>query len=277
MGTRPATKTKAPISLAGLAPVARAACRRRKAPASSRWLKEGRCWGVACQLYSLCSPRNAGIGDFEDLARFAEITAEAGADFVGVNPLHALFLAAPSAAAPSRPPPAGSSTRSTSPSTRRRPARRRSARPPASCALPAGRLSRCRRVQDEGARRALPHLRARHGGRRRRGLRKLRAAGGEALYLQPSSRRFRSRWRERAMPAGKLARGISATPHRSVAPSPRSRPSWSRFIRGCSGSPTGSSARRRRGRAPPACASGSISTSPSASRPTAPRPGRTGR
>jgi 4-alpha-glucanotransferase len=56
------------------------------------WLKEGRCWGIACQLYGLRSERNWGIGDFEDLARFAEIAAEAGADFVGVNPLHALFL-----------------------------------------------------------------------------------------------------------------------------------------------------------------------------------------
>ncbi len=57
------------------------------------WLRDTRCWGIACQLYSLRSRRNWGIGDFEDLARFAEIAAEAGADFVGVNPLHALFMA----------------------------------------------------------------------------------------------------------------------------------------------------------------------------------------
>ena len=52
-----------------------AACRRREGIACfiPDWLKEGRCWGVACQLYGLRSPRNAGIGDFEDLARFAEI------------------------------------------------------------------------------------------------------------------------------------------------------------------------------------------------------------
>lgn len=59
------------------------------------WLKEGRSWGIACQLYGLRSARNWGVGDFEDLARFAEIAAAAGADFVGVNPLHALFSAAP--------------------------------------------------------------------------------------------------------------------------------------------------------------------------------------
>ncbi len=67
------------------------------------WLRDGRAWGIGCQLYGLRSRRNWGIGDFEDLARFAEIAAEAGADFVGVNPLHALFSAAPERASPFSP------------------------------------------------------------------------------------------------------------------------------------------------------------------------------
>jgi 4-alpha-glucanotransferase len=67
------------------------------------WLRHGRAWGIACQLYSLRSSRNGGIGDFEDLTRLSEIAAEAGADFVGVNPLHALFLAAPDHASPFSP------------------------------------------------------------------------------------------------------------------------------------------------------------------------------
>lgn len=57
------------------------------------WLDGGRIWGITCQVYGLRSGRNAGIGDFEDLARLAEIAAHAGADFLGVNPLHALFYA----------------------------------------------------------------------------------------------------------------------------------------------------------------------------------------
>ena len=59
------------------------------------WLEGGRVWGITCQLYGIRSRRNWGMGDFEDLVRFAEVAAAAGADFVGVNPLHSLFMAEP--------------------------------------------------------------------------------------------------------------------------------------------------------------------------------------
>ena len=105
MGIAAGDDDEAAISLAGLAPIALGGMQAPEGIACfiPDWLKEGRCWGVACQLYGLRSPRNAGIGDFEDLARFAELMAEAGADFVGVNPLHALFLAAPERCSPFSP------------------------------------------------------------------------------------------------------------------------------------------------------------------------------
>lgn len=67
------------------------------------FLGRGRCWGLTCQLYSLVSRRNWGIGDFDDLARLAEIVSTAGGDFVGVNPLHALFPNDPERCSPYSP------------------------------------------------------------------------------------------------------------------------------------------------------------------------------
>jgi len=66
-------------------------------------IPEGRTWGVGLQLYSLRSESDWGIGDFDDLGRFAEEAAELGSDLVGLNPLHQLFPSEPNLRSPYSP------------------------------------------------------------------------------------------------------------------------------------------------------------------------------
>lgn len=60
-------------------------------------------WGVSVQLYGLRSERNWGIGDFTDLQQLLIFLAEQGADYVGLNPIHALYPAMPEHASPYSP------------------------------------------------------------------------------------------------------------------------------------------------------------------------------
>lgn len=60
-------------------------------------------WGIALQLYGLRSERNWGIGDFTDLSDTVKYLAGVGADFIGLNPIHALYPAMPQSASPYSP------------------------------------------------------------------------------------------------------------------------------------------------------------------------------
>lgn len=48
-------------------------------------------WGPSVQLYCVRSKHNWGVGDFSDLSEIIEKVAVRGADFVGLNPIHALY------------------------------------------------------------------------------------------------------------------------------------------------------------------------------------------
>ncbi|MGO1181999.1 MAG: 4-alpha-glucanotransferase [Micrococcaceae bacterium] len=50
---------------------------------------QSRGWGLAAQLYSTRSTDSWGLGDWNDLDRLCQLTADHGGDFVLTNPLHA--------------------------------------------------------------------------------------------------------------------------------------------------------------------------------------------
>ena len=60
-------------------------------------------WGVNLQLYGLQGRESWGIGDFSDLAGFANEASSLGIGALGLNPLHALFPGNPAHASPYSP------------------------------------------------------------------------------------------------------------------------------------------------------------------------------
>jgi len=62
-------------------------------------------WGISIQLYSLKSAVDThdGIGDFKALKQLIEYSAQQGADFIMLNPLHALDIANPDNCSPYSP------------------------------------------------------------------------------------------------------------------------------------------------------------------------------
>ncbi len=63
-------------------------------------LQQQKAWGINIQLYSLRSNRNWGIGDFADLIYLVQNAVQFGADFIGINPLHKMYVAVPDWASP---------------------------------------------------------------------------------------------------------------------------------------------------------------------------------
>ncbi|MEM9385190.1 MAG: 4-alpha-glucanotransferase [Pseudomonadota bacterium] len=60
-------------------------------------------FGLGLQLYTLRSRENWGIGDLGDLRRMAPALRDAGADYIGLNPLHSLYPHRPQHASPYSP------------------------------------------------------------------------------------------------------------------------------------------------------------------------------
>jgi 4-alpha-glucanotransferase len=68
------------------------------------WTRDGgRQWGLASHLYALRASGDWGIGDLSGLRQLAARAGDAGAELVGINPLHALFHRHPEAASPYSP------------------------------------------------------------------------------------------------------------------------------------------------------------------------------
>ena len=66
-------------------------------------LNKQKLWGACVQLYTLRSEKNWGIGDFGDLKAMLVDVAKRGGSFIGLNPIHALYLANPESASPYSP------------------------------------------------------------------------------------------------------------------------------------------------------------------------------
>jgi 4-alpha-glucanotransferase len=61
----------------------------RRAPAIRDVIGRERLWGVTGPLYGLIGAQSLGVGDYADLGTAAAMMARHGADFFGINPIHA--------------------------------------------------------------------------------------------------------------------------------------------------------------------------------------------
>lgn len=69
-----------------------------------QWSSQARkIWGFSVQLYSFCTQRSWGMGDFADLHNLISTAARQGADYLILNPLHAGALDRPEQCSPYSP------------------------------------------------------------------------------------------------------------------------------------------------------------------------------
>lgn len=74
-----------------------------RAPGIEERIGRDRTWGATAALYGLVGKRDQGLGDYTDLAELAVAVGQAGADFLGINPVHALGFAADETISPYSP------------------------------------------------------------------------------------------------------------------------------------------------------------------------------
>ncbi|MBL1421777.1 MAG: 4-alpha-glucanotransferase [Alphaproteobacteria bacterium] len=65
-------------------------CAPERAPSVAALSGKSNIWGVNTALYALNSKNNHGLGDFSNLSTVVGAFATEGADFVGINPIHAM-------------------------------------------------------------------------------------------------------------------------------------------------------------------------------------------
>lgn len=65
-------------------------CTPKQAPSIQTLSGKTNIWGINTALYALNSDANYGLGDFENLATTTQAFAAQGADFIGINPVHAM-------------------------------------------------------------------------------------------------------------------------------------------------------------------------------------------
>lgn len=76
------------ISVAGRVEEVRVLAAPSHLPRLSDTMADPKIWGLTAALYGLRSARSTAVGDYEDLARLCEVAGEAGAAYVGINPVH---------------------------------------------------------------------------------------------------------------------------------------------------------------------------------------------